>query len=107
MLIILLFLLVFGILGVQIFKGSIATCNDDHPSIKTKSDCVGYFWRDLYDVHGEKIGMELIEREWILPFNNYNHVFISMVTFFEVSTLEMWPGVMYNAIDANGKDMVP
>ena len=30
-----------------------------------------------------------------------------MVTFFEVSTLEMWPGVMYNAIDADGIDKVP
>lgn len=39
-------------------------------------------------------------REWIFPFNNYNSVVDSMITFFEISTLEMWPGMMYAAIDS-------
>jgi hypothetical protein len=43
LLIIVLFIFVFGILGVQLFKGSIAMCNDDDPSILKKSDCVGKF----------------------------------------------------------------
>jgi hypothetical protein len=30
-----------------------------------------------------------------------------MITFFEISTLEMWPGNMYAAIDTVGLDMVP
>ena len=29
-----------------------------------------------------------------------------MITFFEISTLEMWPDIMFNAIDAVGVDMV-
>jgi len=29
-----------------------------------------------------------------------------MMTFFEISTLEMWPGIMYNAIDSVGLDQV-
>lgn len=29
------------------------------------------------------------------------------MTFFEISTLEMWPGMMYGAIDTVGIDMVP
>ena len=45
------------------------------------------------------VGSEMVEREWIIPFNNYNNVFSSMITFFEISTLEMWPGMMFNAID--------
>jgi hypothetical protein len=36
MLIILLFLLVFGILGVQLFKGGIGMCNDEDPRILNK-----------------------------------------------------------------------
>ena len=30
-----------------------------------------------------------------------------MMTFFEISTLEMWPGMMYNAIDSTGYDQSP
>mgnify|MGYP000220768210 FL=1 len=33
LLIVLLFLMVFGILGIQLFKGSLGFCNDDDPSI--------------------------------------------------------------------------
>lgn len=29
-----------------------------------------------------------------------------MITFFEISTLEMWPDIMFNAIDAVGVDKV-
>lgn len=43
MLIVFLFLLVFGILGVQIFKGGVSYCNDSSEAIKTKKDCVGSF----------------------------------------------------------------
>jgi hypothetical protein len=35
-LIVVLFLLIFGILGIQLFKGSVGSCNDTDPSILTK-----------------------------------------------------------------------
>ena len=41
--ILLLFLFVFGILGVQLFSGSIGMCNDNDPSILKKIDCVGQY----------------------------------------------------------------
>lgn len=37
--------------------------------------------------------------EWVVPPNNYDNIFMSMLTFFEVSTLEMWPDIMFNAFD--------
>lgn len=43
LLIIILFLLVFGILGVQLLKGTIGFCNDESESIRTKADCSGFF----------------------------------------------------------------
>lgn len=46
-------------------------------------------------------------REWTTPFNNYNDIMFSMMTFFEISTLEMWPGMMYDAIDSVAEDHVP
>jgi hypothetical protein len=36
-----------------------------------------------------------------LPNNNYNNIFNSFLVFFEVSTLEMWPDIMYAAIDSS------
>mmetsp|Transcript_19618 Transcript_19618/g.30229 ORF Transcript_19618/g.30229 Transcript_19618/m.30229 type:complete len:397 (+) Transcript_19618:3926-5116(+) len=44
---------------------------------------------------------------WIVPFNNYDDILHSMMTFFEISTLEMWPGMMYAAIDGTGLDQAP
>lgn len=46
-------------------------------------------------------------RAWTTPFNNYNDIGHSMMTFFEISTLEMWPGMMYDAIDSVSLDHVP
>ena len=37
--------------------------------------------------------------EWVVPPNNYDNIFASMLTFFEISTLEMWPDIMFNAFD--------
>ena len=45
-------------------------------------------------------------REWTVPINNFNNLIFSMITFFEISTLEMWPDIMFNAIDAVGVDKV-
>jgi hypothetical protein len=41
-----------------------------------------------------------------VPPHNYNNVFNSMLTFFEISTLEMWPDMMFEAVDQVGYDKV-
>lgn len=41
-LIVMLFILVFGILGVQLFKGELGSCSISDPSIMTKEDCLNY-----------------------------------------------------------------
>ena len=38
--------------------------------------------------------------EWVAPPNNHDNIFSSMLTFFEISTLEMWPDNLYRAIDS-------
>lgn len=106
LLIILLFLLVFGILGVQIFKGAISYCNDESPSITKKTDCVGTYTVTTYDANQQPI-TTTVDRKWITPFNNYNNVLLSMLNFFEICSLEMWPMEMFRAMDAVGVDMVP
>lgn len=57
MLIILLFLLVFGILGVQFWKGAIAWCTNDDPSILNKQMCLdaGIFEDPVYNEVGQVV----------------------------------------------------
>jgi len=111
MLIIMLFLLVFGILGVQFWKGAIAWCTNDDPDIQDKQQCIdaGIYLKPIYNEVGQVQLYAQEKGEWITPFNNYNNVMYSMITFFEVSTLEMWPDVMHNAVDSVGLDqrMIP
>jgi len=45
--------------------------------------------------------------KWSVPFNNFDNVMKSMVTFFEISTLEMWPDIMWDAIDSRGHGLGP
>ena len=113
LLIVLLFLMVFGILGIQLFKGKLGNCNDldcnddGVCAVTMKTECKGWFYGDILDLNGEVIGKERIKREWEVNINNYDHIFNSMLTFFEISTLEMWPGMMYAAIDGVDMDLVP
>jgi hypothetical protein len=86
----------------------LGTCTDlDDGQIIDKAGCTGWYYEDIPDVNGESIGMERVNREWIVSANNYDNIFLSMITFFEISTLEMWPDMMYSAVDTVGADMVP
>lgn len=53
-------------------------------------------------------GTQTLQREWITPrFDIFDHVFVSILTFFEISTLETWPDIMFAAIDSVDIDHVP
>ena len=83
-------------------------CNDKSPAILTKADCVGFFYDIIKDDNGVVVNPEeKIERVWETPFNNYDNILYSMMTFFEIATLEMWPDMMYAAIDSTKIDHVP
>jgi hypothetical protein len=91
-----LFLVVFGILGVQIFKGQLGYCTN--PDIIEKANC-----------HGQFIGENDEEAiaEWKVPFNNFDNVIWSVITFFELATLEGWPNTLLKIIDSQGEDLGP
>lgn len=65
-------------------KGRVSICSD--PLFVWKHDCID---------NGH---------EWLTPTNNYNNILWSMLTFFEVSTLEMWPDIMARAIDSYSEE---
>ena len=88
--------------------GKIGDCNDhdlgDGLEVTYKQSCKGYFRIDITDGDNNVIGWYREQRQWVVPINNYDNIFSSMMTFFEISTLEMWPVMMYSAIDTVGMD---
>jgi hypothetical protein len=84
MMIMLLFYAVFAILAVQLLSGK-----------------CGYCSVDPYLEGNDKEFCEATDGVWITPPNNFNHFGYAMQTWFEVSTLEMWPDIMFRAIDSS------
>lgn len=92
-----LFYFVFGVLGISILMGKVSFCEQSKLVDEIE-----------FMMDGEIIDVVTLDKEpclangfnWVLPENHYNNVFASMTTFFEVSTLETWPDIMFSAIDS-------
>ena len=78
-----LFYFVFGVIGLQLLKGSVSFCSIDETL--DKLPCL--------DAGGT----------WETPDNNYNDAMHAMLTFFEVSTLETWPDIMFVATNSQSE----
>ena len=77
----------FGMLAVQFFAGMLHFCSDNR--IESREACLA-------------AGAEWVNSQW-----NFDNVFVSTLTLFEVSTLELWSTIMYNTLDARGVDLAP
>jgi hypothetical protein len=116
-LILVLFFLVFAILGFNFFKGTLGSCNDCTrgcaPGKGCALPCAG-----LYNATTDDGLLRLnVPRVWANPHFgsslapgsdiSFDDVFSSMVLFFEVSTLEMWLDIMYAAVDGTQPGFAP
>lgn len=86
-----LFYLIFAILGVIFFSGSMYYCTD--PNIVLQTECIGYFT----DSNGNP-GF----RSWRTVSYNFDNVFYGMLALFFVSANGSWPSYMYAVVDAVG-----
>lgn len=93
-----LFMLLFGLLGVQFFKGQLYRCNDG--SLVDEVDCTGTFDDPYID------GLTL-PRQWSNPSQHFDNIGAGMLTLFEVSTLENWPHIMFLSVDASPHSEAP
>eukprot|EP01065_Artemidia_motanka_P052349 TRINITY_DN9431_c0_g2_i1.p1 TRINITY_DN9431_c0_g2~~TRINITY_DN9431_c0_g2_i1.p1 ORF type:complete len:2131 (+),score=591.16 TRINITY_DN9431_c0_g2_i1:72-6464(+) len=93
-LICLLVFLVFGILGVQFFAGKLYHCTD--ATIRHRLSCRGWY-------PGED---GWTKRQWQNkhPQLQYDDIRWSLLTLFEISTLEMWSEIMWDAVDGVSSD---
>ena len=83
--------LLFGILGVNYFKGAFYSCEwlDSSYQVDTKLECIntGGLW---------------VSRPY-----SFDNIAYAMLTLFEMSTTEGWVAVMWSGVDATGIDRSP
>ena len=84
-----LFVAIFGILGVQLFAGKFASCQNA-PEFTTRTAC------------------EASGQRWANPrFGNFDNIFHASLLLFEMSTMEDWPDVMALGTDVTSIDHAP
>ena len=84
-----LLLLIFGVMGVTLLKGSFGSCSSSAPEILTKTDCLA------------------TGGSWSVNDSNFDNIIQAMRTLFILCTTEGWAGVMFLGVDAQGPDKVP
>ncbi|KAK2894015.1 voltage-dependent T-type calcium channel subunit alpha-1H isoform X2 [Channa argus] len=84
------FFIVFGILGVQLFKGKFYHCEGlDTKNITNKSDCLQAHYR------------------WIRRKYNFDNLIQALMSLFVLSCKDGWVNIMYDGLDAVGVDQQP
>ncbi|XP_060945759.1 voltage-dependent T-type calcium channel subunit alpha-1H [Limanda limanda] len=84
------FFIVFGILGVQLFKGKFYICEGlDTKNVTNKSDCVPPNLR------------------WIRRKYNFDNLVQALMSLFVLSCKDGWVNIMYDGLDAVGVDQQP
>lgn len=89
------FFIIFGILGVQLFKGTFYYCDGPDPleimrTVRTKEDCL----------------MDHRSR-WINRKYNFDNLGQALMALFVLSSKDGWVNIMYTGLDAVGVDMQP
>eukprot|EP00698_Gefionella_okellyi_P012955 TRINITY_DN3519_c0_g1_i2.p1 TRINITY_DN3519_c0_g1~~TRINITY_DN3519_c0_g1_i2.p1 ORF type:complete len:880 (-),score=154.24 TRINITY_DN3519_c0_g1_i2:499-2925(-) len=85
--------LVFAVIGVELFQGTFYQCSD--PAISTELTCVGT------SSDGDPL-------RWVsVMFPNFDNVALALLTLFQISTLQGWEGIMYQAIAATSPGNAP
>ncbi|XP_067852332.1 sodium channel protein type 4 subunit alpha-like [Heptranchias perlo] len=94
----LVFWLIFGIVGVQIFGGAFSQCVDENSErlpisvVNNRSECDAY----------QDIGYQ-----WVNPKINFDNVLAAYMALLQVATFEGWLEIMANAADTRGIDLQP
>lgn len=95
MLISFLFLLLFGILGVNFFKGRLFYCYGKNIPTNLVSN-ISYKWECL-NAGGD----------WVNADNNFDNIFNSLVALFNSMSSEGWSDIMYSGTDVVDFNITP
>ncbi|XP_077390703.1 voltage-dependent R-type calcium channel subunit alpha-1E isoform X3 [Festucalex cinctus] len=94
-----LFMFIFAVIAVQLFKGKFFYCNDS--SKDTEKDCQGYY------IDYAKDKKEVKKRDWKRHDFHYDNIVWALLTLFTVSTGEGWPQVLQHSVDVTEEDRGP
>nr|XP_033960159.1 voltage-dependent R-type calcium channel subunit alpha-1E-like isoform X1 [Pseudochaenichthys georgianus] len=94
-----LFMFIFAVIAVQLFKGKFFYCNDS--SMNSEKECQGYY----IDYSRDK--KEMKRREWKRHEFHYDNVCWALLTLFTVSTGEGWPQILQHSTDVTEDSMGP
>ncbi|XP_028823971.1 voltage-dependent T-type calcium channel subunit alpha-1G isoform X3 [Denticeps clupeoides] len=84
------FFIIFGILGVQLFKGKFFVCQgEDTRNITNKSDCL------------------LASYRWVRHKYNFDNLGQALMSLFVLASKDGWVDIMYDGLDAVGVDQQP
>ncbi|XP_006873912.1 PREDICTED: voltage-dependent T-type calcium channel subunit alpha-1H [Chrysochloris asiatica] len=84
------FFIIFGILGVQLFKGKFYYCEGtDTRNISTKAECQAAHYR------------------WVRRKYNFDNLGQALMSLFVLSSKDGWVNIMYDGLDAVGIDQQP
>ena len=84
------FFIIFGILGVQLFKGKFYYCEGtDTRNITTKAECHAAHYR------------------WVRRKYNFDNLGQALMSLFVLSSKDGWVNIMYDGLDAVGIDQQP
>ncbi|XP_049759087.1 voltage-dependent T-type calcium channel subunit alpha-1H isoform X1 [Elephas maximus indicus] len=84
------FFIIFGILGVQLFKGKFHYCEGaDTRNISTKAECHAAHYR------------------WVRRKYNFDNLGQALMALFVLSSKDGWVNIMYDGLDAVGIDQQP
>merc|ERR1719277_37939 len=97
-----LLIFMFGVIGVQLFKGKFFMCTD--LSMNEEKHCQGEF---ITYQDGDVNKPIVEERIWERSEFHYDNILHAMLTLFVVATFEGWPGILYVSIDSNEADIGP
>ena len=110
---------VFAIFGINLFGGKFYFCKDldsgerIDPRDILPADARGFIdkkWCDVgHHIISYPVGIDPynLTHAWVNPEWNFDNIGHSILTLFEVATLEMWLPIMYNSADITGVDMQP
>lgn len=108
--------LIFGILGVQLFGGRLYHCTSECLSLPPpfcRADLIARLVADLSPALLANVTTKdqclspAFNGTWINQRQHFDNILNSVLTLFEVSTLEGWLGVMRTCVDAVDVDVQP
>ncbi|GAA6072227.1 calcium channel, voltage-dependent, P/Q type, alpha 1A subunit, b isoform X1, partial [Tachysurus ichikawai] len=95
-----LFMFIFAVVAVQLFKGRFFCCTDE--SKEFERDC-----RGEYLVYERENEVKAQKREWKKYDFHYDNVLWALLTLFTVSTGEGWPDVLKHSVDSTFENQGP